>query len=137
MMLPIHCSSICLLYFSPIPQFCKILITKGIQYIEKLTVHGLLKDSEAEEIVEELEELLEHVISCNETHHEGEMDLNIDDEGKECVLLPETKNHEEAPIPMEEQTGGDDNANYGGIASSPVDVPQDDPEVDQIDEAQA
>mmetsp|Transcript_28596 Transcript_28596/g.47617 ORF Transcript_28596/g.47617 Transcript_28596/m.47617 type:complete len:182 (+) Transcript_28596:2276-2821(+) len=58
-------------------KFCKILLNKGIQYIERLVGHGLLKESEAEEIVEELEHLLEHVISCNESSHEGEMDISI------------------------------------------------------------
>jgi hypothetical protein len=56
-------------------KFCKILLNKGVHYIEKLVQHGLLKDSEAEEFVEELEHLLEAVISCDSKTHEGELDL--------------------------------------------------------------
>ena len=102
------------------------MITKGIQYIEKLTVHGLLKDSEAEEIVEELEVLLEHVISCNLSHHEGEMDLQVDDEGKSCSLLPDPKKEETAPE--------DDAAKYSGIAASPIDLPTNDEDLTKVDE---
>ncbi|KAL3921299.1 MAG: hypothetical protein SGILL_002818 [Bacillariaceae sp.] len=71
-------------------KFCKILLTKGIHEIDRMTSHGLLKASEAEEIVEELEHLLAHVMSCDESVHEGQLELeNLDDDdGLACTLLP-------------------------------------------------
>jgi hypothetical protein len=90
-------------------KFCKILLTRGVHYIEKLTTHGLLKDSEAEEIVEELDEHLEHVLTCDKLHHEGEISLHLDDDdGNVCTLLPSTK--EKAP---EEEVDKDDDPTLG------------------------
>mmetsp|Transcript_8052 Transcript_8052/g.20186 ORF Transcript_8052/g.20186 Transcript_8052/m.20186 type:complete len:1010 (-) Transcript_8052:591-3620(-) len=60
-------------------KFCKILLNRGIAYVDKLAGFGLLKESEAEEMVEELEELLDHVISCDLENHEGEMDIVYDE----------------------------------------------------------
>ena len=62
-------------------KFCKILLNRGVAYVDKLAGFGLLKESEAEEMVEELEELLDHVISCDLEHHKGEMDVVYDDVG--------------------------------------------------------
>jgi hypothetical protein len=90
-------------------KFCKILLTRGVHYIDKLTTHGLLKDSEAEEIVEELDEHLEHVLTCNELHHEGEIRLHLDeDDDNVCTLLSTTK--EKAP---EEEVDKDDDRTPG------------------------
>jgi hypothetical protein len=75
-------------------KFCKILLSKGIHNIEKMTAHGFLKESEAEEIVAELEELLEHVITCDKSKHEGQMDLedmDFQEHNLACSLLPTTK----------------------------------------------
>ncbi|KAG7342271.1 cyclic nucleotide-binding protein [Nitzschia inconspicua] len=70
-------------------KFCKILLTRGVHYIDKLTSGGFLKESEAEEIVKELDDLLENVITCDQMHHEGELDLNLDDSVHFCSLLPQ------------------------------------------------
>ena len=53
-------------------KFCKILLTCGIQHMAKLVSVGLLKATEAEPFIEELEELLGHVISGDVGHHVGE-----------------------------------------------------------------
>lgn len=53
-------------------KFCKILLTMGIHWIEKLVKTGLLKESEAEPLIEEIEEHLDHVVSCDMDHHPGE-----------------------------------------------------------------
>jgi len=55
-------------------KFCKIILTKGIIYLEKLVDIGLLKESEAEPYVEQMEEYLDHLVSCDETHHPGEVE---------------------------------------------------------------
>lgn len=54
-------------------KFCKILLTSGIHYIDKLVTIGLLKESEAEEFVEGIEENLHHVVTCDMKHHPGEI----------------------------------------------------------------
>lgn len=59
-------------------KFCKILLNRGVKYVEKLASYGLLKESEAEELVEEIEEMLDNVISCDLEHHEGEIEF-LDD----------------------------------------------------------
>ena len=63
-------------------KFCKVLLNKAVHSVEKLVKHGLLKDSEAEEMVERLEHLLDDVISCDSKVHEGEFGLK-DAEGEE------------------------------------------------------
>jgi hypothetical protein len=63
-------------------KFCKVLLNKAVHSVEKLVKHGLLKDAEAEEMVERLEHLLDDVISCDSNVHEGEFGLK-DAEGEE------------------------------------------------------
>lgn len=50
-------------------KFCDILLSKGIKYVEKLVKFGLLKDSEAEEMIEEMIHLQKEVkhTTCNAT----------------------------------------------------------------------
>ena len=55
-------------------KFCKILLTMGISNVGKLVKVGLLKETEAEHFVEEIEEYLEELISCKEVNHPGEKD---------------------------------------------------------------
>lgn len=103
-------------------KFCKILLTRGVRHIDKLTTHGLLKDSEAEEIVVELDELLEHVLTCDQFHHEGELDFGKDDQDLACSLLP--RNTEETSPGVEvEGVETDDNGQHGGFNLDPTDVP--------------
>jgi NhaP-type Na+/H+ or K+/H+ antiporter len=59
-------------------KFCKILLTMGIFQMEHLIKVGLLKESEAEPFVEEIEENLDHVLSCDEEQHPGEIDIPDD-----------------------------------------------------------
>ena len=56
-------------------KFCKILLTMGISYVSKLVDVNLLKESEAEEFVEEIEHHLEELVSCREMHHPGELEM--------------------------------------------------------------
>jgi hypothetical protein len=53
-------------------KFCKILLTMGISHVGKLVRVGLLKETEAEHFVEEIEGYLEELITCKDTHHPGE-----------------------------------------------------------------
>jgi NhaP-type Na+/H+ or K+/H+ antiporter len=61
-------------------KFCNILLNKGARYIENLNRTGLLKDTEAEEVLEEIQEALQHVTSCAAEVHPGEIPTNTDDE---------------------------------------------------------
>ena len=62
-------------------KFCTILLSGGIFYVDHLVEIGLLKESEAEHLVEEIEEHLDLVMSCEESQHPGEMDLEVNDQG--------------------------------------------------------
>jgi hypothetical protein len=53
-------------------KFCKILLTMGISNVGKLQRVGLLKATEAEHFVEEIEEYLDELVTCQESHHPGE-----------------------------------------------------------------
>jgi len=62
-------------------KFCAILLNAGAHYVTKLVDQGLLKDDEAEHWVREIEEHLEHLLSCELENHPGEMHLDVlDDE---------------------------------------------------------
>ena len=56
-----------------------VLLNGGVHYLGKLVRHGLLKEDEAEHLVEEIEENLHHVLSCSAESHPGETDF-VDDE---------------------------------------------------------
>jgi len=56
-------------------KFCKILLTMSVHYVEKLVEVGLLKETEAEPIVEEISEHLDHVIACEMDTHPGEEEM--------------------------------------------------------------
>jgi hypothetical protein len=56
-------------------KFCKILLTMGISHVGKLTRVGLLKETEAEHFVEEIEGYFDELISCKEAHHPGEKEF--------------------------------------------------------------
>lgn len=62
-------------------KFCTILLSGGISYVDHLVEIGLLKESEAEHLVEEIERHLDMVMSCEETDHPGEIDLQVDEQG--------------------------------------------------------
>lgn len=61
-------------------KFCAILLNSGQHYITKLVKSGLLKDDEAEHWVKEIEEHLDHVLSCSAKDHPGEMHIDVLDE---------------------------------------------------------
>ena len=63
-------------------KFCSILLNSGVYYVGKLTRAGLLKDEEAEHIVERLEHDLESVKSCDEADHPGEIKDLGDEESR-------------------------------------------------------
>lgn len=74
-------------------KFCSILLNSGVYYVGKLTRAGLLKDEEAEHIVERLEHNLEMVKSCNEADHPGEIEGLGDEEapGMRTSVIAELK----------------------------------------------
>ena len=96
-------------------KFCKILLNRGVAYVDKLAGFGLLKESEAEEIVEELEELLDHVISCDLEHHEGEMDIVYDEVEGTMKDGPRPATLNPLPEEIDElENANDENENHGG-----------------------
>lgn len=77
-------------------KFCSILLNSGVYYVSKLKRAGLLKDDEAEKIVEDLEHNLEKVQSCNEESHPGELEIGQDEErgdGKSSVIAEMKTSH--------------------------------------------
>jgi NhaP-type Na+/H+ or K+/H+ antiporter len=62
-------------------KFCSILLNSAVHYVGKLTSAGLLKDEEAEHIVERLEHNLEDIKSCNEVDHPGKIQ-EMDEESR-------------------------------------------------------
>jgi NhaP-type Na+/H+ or K+/H+ antiporter len=67
-------------------KFCNILLNKGARYIENLNRTGLLKDTEAEEVLEEIQEALQHVNSCTAEDHPGEISMTTDDDDSSSRL---------------------------------------------------
>ena len=61
-------------------KFCAILLNSGVYYVSKLVRAGLLKDDEAEHIIEQLEHNLKQVKSCDQAVHPGKLDIGSDEE---------------------------------------------------------
>jgi hypothetical protein len=61
-------------------KFCNILLNKGARYIEHINRTGLLKDREAEEVLDQIQNALEHVTSCALEDHPGEIPMTDDDD---------------------------------------------------------
>jgi hypothetical protein len=76
-------------------KFCAILLNSGVYYVSKLVRSGLLKDDEAEHIVENLEHNLEKVRSCDQADHPGELDLDEEsgDVAKTSVIAEMKTSH--------------------------------------------
>lgn len=53
-------------------KFCTILLLNAARYVERVTQAGLLKATEADEYLEEVQQALHNVDSCSERHHQGE-----------------------------------------------------------------
>ena len=60
-----------------------VLLNGGIHHLGKLVRHGLLKEDEAEHLVEEIEENLKAVLSCSAESHPGEEDFIDEDDDEE------------------------------------------------------
>jgi hypothetical protein len=58
-------------------KFCTILLNSGVHYVGKLVRTGLLRDEEAEHWVEELEESIDKVLSCDAKSHPGEINIEV------------------------------------------------------------
>lgn len=56
-------------------KLCMVLLNGGIQYLGRLVHRGLLKEDEAEHLVEEVEHSLHEVLSCSAYVHPGERDF--------------------------------------------------------------
>jgi hypothetical protein len=94
-------------------KFCNILLNKGARYIEHLNKTGLLKDPETEEIMEEIQEALADLVSCDMTHHPGEISMTDDDDSScrmedplEGIREDEDEDAEQA-TPSNDEDGGD------------------------------
>lgn len=92
-------------------KVCKILLNQAMYHVEKLVRAGLLKESEAEDYIEELEEDHDHVLSCNLTSHPGEYEIVVAEQPEESVLAIKSKESigilEENPDdPQEKALGG-------------------------------
>jgi hypothetical protein len=72
-------------------KFCAILLNSGVYYVSKLVRSGLLKDDEAEHIVEALEHNLDEVKSCDQAEHPGELEIDVEEEtaisGRSSVIV--------------------------------------------------
>lgn len=61
-------------------KFCNILLNKGARYIENLNRTGLLKDREAEEVLEKIQHALHQLTSCALEDHPGEIPMTDDND---------------------------------------------------------
>ena len=61
-------------------KFCLILLNSGVHYINRHKKSGLLRDQEAEHLIEEIEEEIQHVLSCSEKDHPGELTKAVENE---------------------------------------------------------
>mmetsp|Transcript_11770 Transcript_11770/g.28173 ORF Transcript_11770/g.28173 Transcript_11770/m.28173 type:complete len:519 (-) Transcript_11770:112-1668(-) len=59
-------------------KFCKIIIKRMIQAIDELNSNGLLKTSEASEMLEDAQNLMFGVVQCHLETHEGEIKFEED-----------------------------------------------------------
>lgn len=83
-------------------KFCSILLNSGVYYVAKLVRAGLLKDDEAEHIVEQLEHNLEKVKSCDQADHPGELSIGSDVESpsaRSSVIAEMKTSHVNPHIP--------------------------------------
>mmetsp|Transcript_32553 Transcript_32553/g.48197 ORF Transcript_32553/g.48197 Transcript_32553/m.48197 type:complete len:852 (-) Transcript_32553:201-2756(-) len=64
-------------------KLCKVLLNFMIKYITDLTKSGMLKESECEHKLEEIEFHLDHVLSCDESKHPGEFDEISEEQNKQ------------------------------------------------------
>lgn len=78
-------------------KLCMILLNSAFHYIEGLVNHGLLKDQEAEHLVEGIEESLDAVLSCSAEDHPGELPVK-EGEGPNRKSIFELSN-EKKPTP--------------------------------------
>jgi hypothetical protein len=96
-------------------KLCKILLNMTIHHVEKLVKSGLLKEAEAEPFLEEYQETLDHVLSCEEAEHPGEiLDLYVQQEipnplleSSKFDMLKSTMVQEGAPEEEEEEEDPD------------------------------
>ena len=75
-------------------RFCYIVLTKGIEHVEKLVRHGLLKESEAEHIIEDLVHQQKSVLHANIDGLNEPLDMEstfnfIMEQGQEMSVIAE------------------------------------------------
>ena len=109
-------------------KFCKILLNFGIAYMGDLVGHGLLKESEAEPYVEELEEYLHHCVNCQDLHqvvtsgdaqsskqeHAGDDHYLTSDKPVIDLVVQEDPEAENGP---EEENGGENGSNRANVVT--------------------
>ena len=59
-------------------KFCKILLRKASNYVEDLNKNDLVKNAEAQELLDEIQDLIFGVVYCTATKHDGEMKFEED-----------------------------------------------------------
>lgn len=80
-------------------KLCKILLHQSMSHIEKLVRTGLLKESEAEHFLEELQEDHDHVLSCDLKEHPDEVPNQLSEVLEETVdSLVSNNLHDQADV---------------------------------------
>jgi hypothetical protein len=89
-------------------NFCNSLLNKGARYIEHLNKTGLLKDREAEEVLDKIQHALHHVTSCDLEDHPSEIPMADDDDShKFDHPLEEIDEEEVQESTLDDKDGGE------------------------------
>jgi NhaP-type Na+/H+ or K+/H+ antiporter len=97
-------------------KFCSILLNKGARYIENLNRTGLLKNREAEEVLEKIQNALQHVTSCSLEDHPGEIPMTDDDDSyKDDNDSCKLEGFDEEEVPESTVNGNDGGVSDGDL----------------------
>lgn len=81
-------------------KFCKILLTKASKFVQDLNSNDMLKDAEAQTLLDEIEGLTFGISYCTLKKHDGEMSFKED--ADEEQIEKENKMAEEAAVSADE-----------------------------------
>lgn len=97
-------------------KFCTILLTGAAQRVEDFTNAGMLKNTEAEEFLVEIQDQLFHIDTCKAYDHPGERPLTADEEYGERVdqsVVEKEWKYNDAPPDAATENKHDDNEEHG------------------------
>ena len=81
-------------------RFCRILLKKASNYVEDLNRNDLLKNAEAQELLDEIQDLAFGVAYCTAKKHDGE--IKFEEDVDEEQFERESKDAEERAVAVEE-----------------------------------